>query len=79
MHRPTPRSPTPLLSPKEAAAHLGLKPQTLRKWRVSGRGPRYLRLGDSSRARVAYRLADLDEWLDQRSFAHTAEETLAAS
>lgn len=29
-----------LLTTKEAAAMLGIKPQTLRKWRMKGYGPR---------------------------------------
>ncbi|MBZ5609130.1 MAG: helix-turn-helix domain-containing protein [Acidobacteriia bacterium] len=43
----------------EAASILGLKPNTLRKWRVLGRGPRYRKLGRA----VRYSKADLDAWL----------------
>jgi predicted DNA-binding transcriptional regulator AlpA len=71
--------PTSLLSTATAAAYLGFQPQTLRKWRVSGEGPPYIRLGDSPRARVAYRLADLDAWLEARTWRSTAAETVARS
>jgi len=66
---------TVLLSSPAAAAFLGMRPQTLRKWRVKGTGPRYLRLGSGPQARVAYRVVDLEAWLSSRSFASTAEET----
>jgi len=71
---PTPASTT-LLSTADVASLLRLRPQTLRKWRLEGRGPRYVRLGESYAARVTYRLADLQDWLAQRTFAHTAEES----
>ena len=77
MSRPIPLQTSPVLTSREAAAHLGVQPQTLRKWRVSGKGPTYIRLGNSPRARVAYRLRDLDQWLDARSYESTAAETVA--
>lgn len=77
---PAPKpAPTPLIASSDAAAFLGVKPQTLRKWRVSGSGPRYVRVGGGPHGRVAYRIADLEAWISSRSFAHTAEETAAAS
>jgi hypothetical protein len=78
LNHPTPVSPT-LLSTADVASLLGLQPQTLRKWRLEGRGPRYVRLGESYSARVTYQLADLQDWLAQRTFANTAEETEHAS
>jgi predicted DNA-binding transcriptional regulator AlpA len=62
------------LSTKELAALLGLKPQSLRAWRLRGDGPRYIRLGQGTRAPVTYRWSDVEEWLDARTFNHTAEE-----
>lgn len=46
----------------QAALILGLRPNTLRKWRVLGRGPRYRKLGRS----VRYSASDLEEWLNTR-------------
>lgn len=69
--------PPSLLSTAQAAEYLGMQPQTLRKWRVTGDGPPYIRLGDSPRARVAYRLKDLDAWLAARTWRSTAAETVA--
>ena len=58
------------LRPPQAAEYLGgLSTSTLAKWRVSGFGPRYLRVG----ARIVYEQADLDEWLISRRRRHTAD------
>lgn len=62
----------------DAAAYLGKKPQTLRKWRVAGGGPRYIRMGSGPLARVGYRLADLEAWLAARTFESTSAESVAA-
>ena len=67
-----------LYSTNQAALRLSLQPQTLRKWRVQGRGPRYFRLGVSNRARVVYADEDILAWLSRRAFGSTAEETVAA-
>jgi predicted DNA-binding transcriptional regulator AlpA len=75
VEQPTPPSTT-LLHTAAVATLLGLRPQTLRKWRLVGRGPRYVRLGESCFARVTYRLADIQNWLAERTFANTTEETV---
>lgn len=61
-----------LLTDVQAAALLGLRPQTLRGWRHESnrggelRGPRFIRLGMRA---IRYRLSDLRAYLDtcQRS------------
>lgn len=52
--------PTP-----DAARYIGLASSTLKKWRCTGDGPSYVRLG----TRVVYLVADLDDWL----YAHRIE------
>lgn len=47
----------------EAAAYLGLSPQTLANWRSRGKGPAYSRLGGSGRPVIVYRKEDLDAFL----------------
>lgn len=49
-----------LLTTKEAAERLGLASGTLENWRVSGIGPRYVKVGSRS---IRYEAAALDEWL----------------
>ena len=51
--------PDPLLTTDEAARHVRLSPRTLERYRVTGEGPEYLKVG----RRVFYRLSALDEWL----------------
>jgi excisionase family DNA binding protein len=53
-----------LLTRREVAEYLGLKPQTLAAWAVTGRyGLPMIRVGRS----VRYRLADLEKWLSART------------
>lgn len=52
------------LTPIEVAKMLHYEPRTLEKWRLEGRGPRYFRIGASGKAKVVYRLSDVEEWLD---------------
>lgn len=47
----------------EVADMLRLSPKTLEKMRLEKRGPKYFRLGNAGRAKVIYRLADVEEWL----------------
>jgi excisionase family DNA binding protein len=53
-----------LLTPVEAAEFLGIKPQTLATWRVTGRyGIPFIRVGTA----VRYRRRDLEKWLASRT------------
>ena len=58
-----------LLSTKEAARYLRLSHRTLERYRVTGEGPRYLKVG----RRVFYRRTDLDAWLDGRVRRSTSD------
>jgi hypothetical protein len=75
--RPTTASSAPeprrYLNSEEAARILRLSARTLERMRVEGSGPRYLKAGRGTRARVLYRPADLDQWLESRSFSSTSE------
>jgi hypothetical protein len=62
------------LSPRDAAAYLGVTERTLTEWRRTGRGPRYTRLGAVT-GRVRYAVRDLDRYMRTRSHANTAAET----
>lgn len=55
---------THLLSRKQAADFLGLKPQTLAKWATTGQyGLPFVKVGRA----VRYRQEDLERWLDERT------------
>jgi len=61
-----------LLSRKEAAECLGVKPQTLAAWHVTGRyGLPVVKVGRA----VRYRLADLERWIASRTIGVAAGET----
>ncbi len=47
---------------KTAAPYVGLKPITLRTYRMRNQGPAYIRLGRA----IRYDLRDLDRWLDSK-------------
>ena len=51
----------PLLNTPQAAEILGISPKTLAKWRFTGEGPEFCRLG---RRRVVYRLDDLFSFVE---------------
>jgi len=62
---------SPLITPKEAARLLGVKPSTLAAWRHLGRyNLPYVRMGRL----VRYRLADIEEFIQRRAHLHTGEE-----
>lgn len=66
-----------LLTTAETAAILGIKINTLEIWRVHGKGPVYLKLGDGLRAHVRYRRADVVAWLERQLFASTSAHSAA--
>lgn len=53
-----------LLSPEELATYLGISTKTVWNWRSLRQGPPAYKLG-SRAGRVRYRLADVDEWLEE--------------
>jgi len=65
-----------LLTDKEAATFLGLKPNTLATWRCSSRyGLPFVKVGKA----VRYRMADLEKWLAARTVgAADAQESKGA-
>jgi excisionase family DNA binding protein len=57
-----------LYTPDEAADMLRTKARTLERWRHTGGGPVFLKVG----RRVVYRYDDLEQWLTQQRRAHTS-------
>ena len=58
------------LTPRAAAAYIGLAPATLAKIRCrSNDGPPFMRLG----RKIVYAQADLDAWLEARRATSTAD------
>lgn len=61
-----------LLGTVQTAALLGITPGTLKLWRCKKRGPRFVKLGDSPQAGVAYDEADVRAFIESRKFSSTS-------
>jgi hypothetical protein len=48
-----------------------IPPRTAQRWRGTGDGPRWIRLG---RRRIVYRVSDVETWLRDRTYQHRADE-----
>jgi len=54
-------NPNKIISSPDAAKLLRIKPQTLRKWRMEGRGPKISQMGKRS----GYRMKDVVEFINR--------------
>jgi hypothetical protein len=66
-----------LLDNEQTAALLGIRPNTLEIWRHKGKGPKFLKLGDTPQAPVRYLRSQVTEWLAGKSFSSTSAFTAA--
>jgi excisionase family DNA binding protein len=64
----------PLLTVNEAAGLLRCSPHTLNKWRITGNGPRFVRVG----SRVRYRRSDLAAFITTSTRISTSDAGNAA-
>lgn len=62
-----------IVSTKQAARILGNSPRTLEDWRLTGIGPRFVKMGRN----VRYRMSDILDYLEQNTFSSTAEAMAA--
>ena len=60
-----------LLQQREVAELLHVSTRTLEKWRVSGSGPRFAKVGRG----CLYRLEEIESWLDSRLRDSTSAES----
>lgn len=58
-----------LLTVAEAATYVSLSASTMNRWRVSGGGPVYIKLG----GQVRYDVRDLDVWIEDNKRGSTSE------
>jgi len=54
---------------KQAADYYGVSTRLLEKWRVTGGGPTFIKIG----RRVLYRQSDLDDFLERNTFRSTSD------
>ncbi len=69
-HLSTSSTKQSLMREQEAARLLDHSVATLRKWRVKGGGPRYVKI---SRRSVRYRHLDLMDWIEHHLVRNTSE------
>jgi predicted DNA-binding transcriptional regulator AlpA len=68
--------PSYLLTEAQAADFLGYTPRALQAWRVSGKGPAFVKISNRS---VRYRRADLENWVDERVRRSTSDPGIRAA
>lgn len=61
-----------LLTSRQTADLLGIRPNTLEIWRLHGRGPKFLKLGSTKQAPIRYDEEAVMGWLNDQSFASTS-------
>ena len=61
----------PLLTQRQASEMLALSERTLERFRISGIGPKFVRMGKS----IRYRLGDVEAWIERRTVGSTSEQT----
>ena len=57
-----------LLNEQQAAKMLNLNVASVRNWRLRGGGPKFIKVGRL----VRYRPADIEDWIEKRTFASTS-------
>lgn len=54
-----------ILTSQQLAERWGMSVGTLQNWRVKGKGPRHIKLGEGRATKVLYRLDDIVEFENQ--------------
>lgn len=68
-------NPEDLLKQKEVAAEWGVSEKALEKWRLTGEGPPYIKMGKGRCAAVRYRRRDVTKFVDEQFREHTSQDT----
>ena len=66
-----PQNAAEILTEAEAAGLLNMGRSTLERWRATGEGPPWVRLG---RHRIRYTRTTLMAWIEARTYQHRAAE-----
>jgi predicted DNA-binding transcriptional regulator AlpA len=68
---PARASSSQMLTEKAVAARLGVTARTLQRWRTTGDGPAWIRIGPRM---IRYSEAGVSAWAAARTYAHRAAE-----
>ena len=61
---------TPLLTSKEVEANYKIPESTLRKYRVYGKGFKYVKIG----GKILYRVEDIEEYIKNHIYSSTTQQ-----
>ena len=64
------------LTEQQFSAKYSVSRRTAQRWRVTGSGPPFVRLG---KRRVAYRATDCERWAAAQTYQHRAAELAGAN
>ena len=73
--KPQERALAEFLTPKELAVFINRPERTIERWRLTGDGPKFHRMGRL----VRYRKSDAEAWLAARTFRSRADELACAA
>ncbi len=71
---PASSNPEALLTARQVADEWGIKVKTLEKWRFTGDGPAYVKLGKGIKAIVRYRRRDMNSFVSELERKHTSQK-----
>jgi hypothetical protein len=54
-----------MLTTEELARRWRMNENTLRRWRLDGSGPNYIKMGEGPKSSVRYRLTDIENFEDR--------------
>jgi hypothetical protein len=60
----------PFVDENRGAKHLGVSPRTMQRWRMTGTGPRWFRIGRLAK----YRIPDLTAWAEAQARTSTSDK-----
>lgn len=67
-------NPDDLLNQKEVAAEWGVSEKALEKWRLTGEGPPYIKMGKGRCGRIRYRRRDVTKFVEEQFREHTTKD-----
>jgi hypothetical protein len=71
---PGAQTPEPFVDENRGAEHLGVSPRTMQRWRMTGTGPPWFRIGRLAK----YRIADLTTWAEAQARISTSDKIAEA-
>lgn len=68
-------NPDDLLTQEQVAKQWGLSAKALEKWRVEGKEPKYIKLGNGKKSVVRYRRQDIMNFVSNHTYCSTTDFT----